>query len=292
LRYLRWYDDVILDDAGNARYLVAVGIDVTQELKASEALSRLNLQLEDKVRERTRALEAAQASLLQNEKMASIGTMVAGISHELNNPLMALTNYVDYACENSAGRTAEVLEKAAVQIRRIGKIVDGLLTFTRPSDTKLEQIDVAAALADSVELMRPEMQRHEIALEYQVPKDLPPALAEKTSLQQAYLNLLTNARDALLGQGLRRLALRGGSSNSTVWIEISDTGTGIPPKIRERVFDPFFTTKEPGQGTGLGLSVAQGIVRALGGTLTLEDQDTPGAVFRISLPRADQTVTG
>lgn len=288
VRYVRWYDDVIRDDTDQPCFLVAVGIDVTDELKASQALAKLNQQLENKVRERTRTLEAAQATMIQNEKMASLGTMVAGISHEINNPLMALTNYVDYARDKTDGRVHDILDKAAGQSRRIGDIVNGLLNFSHPSNTQLGQIDIAASLNSAVALIHADLREHGIDLGNRVPADLPPAIAESGALQQVFLNLLTNARDALLGTTERRIELRGGTLDRTVWVEIADSGPGIPAANRDRVFDPFFTTKQPGKGTGLGLSVSQGIIHALGGTLTLQAPDAHGAVFRVSVPRAHQ----
>ncbi len=314
IRHLRWYDEMLDAPNDDARLLVAVGVDVTDQLVAEQARQRLNEQLEQKVAERTRALEVTTAAMIQSEKLGTVGTMVAGLAHEINNPLMGLGNYVDYAREHTEGRVQEMLGKANAQIERISRILTNLLQYARPaSGESHESLEMVSAARHAADLAAADLRHRNIELVDRLPDRLPCVRAEAGPLQQVILNLLINARDALsisretsdavthpsapapvvtLEGGVRT---DGDGARQWAWIEVRDNGPGVPAKIHHSVFDPFFTTKSRGRGTGLGLSVSLGIVTGYDGELTLRQPDAGGAAFRIELPTVaedDCTATG
>ena len=300
LRQLCWYDEVLADEQGQPGLLVTVGIDVTEQLATEEALRRLNDELEQKVAERTRELTLATAAMVQTEKLSSLGTLVAGLAHEINNPLMGLGNYVQYARDHSDGRVRELLGKADHEIGRIAGIVDNLLQYARPADDAgSEAVDLIAVARRAAELVAAELRRCRIVLYDRLPAGLPAVQADAAALQQVLLNLLINARDALdarCAAGTSRegaappwIALEAGTVSGAggqidrVWIAVIDNGVGVPAELRGRIFDPFVSTKPRGAGTGLGLSVSDGIVRGFGGSLTLVSTGAGSTSFRVEL---------
>lgn len=304
-RQLRWYDELLADEHDGIPLLVAVGTDVTDQLAAEEALRQMNDQLEQKVAERTRELTLANEAMVQSEKLSSLGTLVAGLAHEINNPLMGLGNYVQFARRRSEGRTREILEKAEREIGRIGDILHNLLNYARPAAaSETSAVDLLAVARRATDLVAADLRRRRIELQCQLPTRLPAVKAEEAALQQVLLNLLINARDVLSQDAqaaptARWIRLEAGASPEEaatpdatpkrVWISLSDNGSGVPAPIRARIFDPFFTTKPRGSGTGLGLSVSAGIIRGFGGSLTLQRSAPTGATFRIELPTAPGT---
>jgi PAS domain S-box-containing protein len=304
IRQLRWYDELLEDDQGGESLLVAVGVDVTEQIAAERALHRLNEELEAKIIDRTRELEVAMAAMVQSEKLSSLGTLVAGMAHEINNPLMGLANYIDFARKHSEGQAREMLGKADVQIERIADILRNLLAYARPpsSDESAEPVDLVAAARGAMALIATDLRHEGIQLNDRLPADLPPVGGDAGSAQQVVLNLLINAKHALTEQAAafdpgadtsraaRQIELAAGvvdaraGQDPRVWLEVRDNGPGVPEAIRSRIFDPFFTTKPRGTGTGLGLSVSDGIVRGSGGRLFLRCPEGGGAVFRIELP--------
>lgn len=286
LKYISWYDDILPDDSGKPALLVAVGIDVTAQRAAEQALNQALGGLEEKVRERTAALRSAQAALIQSEKLSSIGTMVASLSHEINNPLMGIINYVQFARERSETDVAMILNKADRELHRISGIIGNLLQFARPQTKALGAIRVDEPLRRASDLLAADLRARSITLQDEIPETLPRALADAGNLQQVCLNLLINARDAVMTREQRRIRLRGGEASGSVWIEVMDNGHGIPPGLRSRIFDPFFSTKAAGQGTGLGLSVSWDIIAEFGGVLAVRETGDDGSALRITLPIA------
>ncbi len=297
LRDISWYDELIRDDAGEPHYLIAVGIDVTEQRRAEQALRESNERLEVRVRERTAALEAAQAAMIQNEKLSSLGTLVAGLTHEINNPLMGVLNYLQYAEERSDGKVAKALGKAERELGRIKEIVSRLLNYARSRrESGLDPVDLAETARRAMELVEADLRMRHIVLDDALDDGLPRILADGDQLQQVCLNLMINARDAVgsvqdvEGDSARPsghwIRVSAGSNAQAVWLDVADSGQGVPAGVQRRIFDPFFTTKPVGQGTGLGLSVSLGIVKSLGGTLSLEETGAAGSRFRMRFPRA------
>ena len=267
-----------------------------ENAQAFDEIAKLNETLEARVEERTRELEQTQTQLLQSEKMRSLGQLVAGVAHELNNPigfvhanLQLLPGYVEKLVEAQAGggdveKPREAIRKLLSRSRegteRVKNIVMDLRSFSRMDQAELTDADLNAELTRTLGLMEPRFKdgiRVERALE-----KLPPVRCYPAQLNQVFMNLVMNACDALEGRGTVRV-----SSEPTahgVRISIADDGPGIPPEIRARMFEPFFTTKPANQGTGLGLSISHGIVERHGGTLGFECPPEGGTIFRIELP--------
>ena len=221
-----------------------------------------------------------------SEKMASIGLLAAGVAHEVNTPLTGISSFTQMllqGAEPDDPRT-KVLEKIERQTFRAAKIVNGLLNLARPAQTDSSAVDVNAVINDVLALLEHQLRTGRI----QVRKELSatPLLVQgiEYKLQQVFLNLFLNARDAMPRGGWLTIATRDWDAGAA--IEIADTGSGIPPEQLSRIYDPFFTTKEIGKGTGLGLSITYGIVQEHGGTITCDSSLGQGTGFMLSLPVA------
>jgi PAS domain S-box-containing protein len=222
-----------------------------------------------------------------SEKMASIGLLAAGVAHEVNTPLTGISSFTQMllqGAEPDDPRT-KVLEKIERQTFRAAKIVNGLLNLARPAQTDSSAVDVNAVINDVLALLDHQMRTGRI----QVRKELnaTPLLVQgiEYKLQQVFLNLFLNARDAMTRGGWLTIVTKEGE-NGAATIEVGDTGSGIPPEQLSRIYDPFFTTKEIGKGTGLGLSITYGIVQEHGGTITCDSSIGQGTRFSLTLPFA------
>jgi two-component system, NtrC family, C4-dicarboxylate transport sensor histidine kinase DctB len=255
-------------------------------------LSQANAQLTREVSERTRAeqdLRAAHDELIQASKLAALGQMAAGITHELNQPLAALRSFSDNTRvliergDQAAAR--ENLEAIASLTERMGKITNQLKLFVTKARPKNARADVARALRNVLAILRPRMQQVELTMDRE-----PDSLfvrCEDLRLEQVLINVLGNALDATASTGQPRLAITLEVREDTVAIIVRDNGPGIPEDILPRLFEPFFTTKEMGQGLGLGLAISSAIARDHGGTLVAGNiEGGSGAEFVLSLRRA------
>jgi len=232
---------------------------------------------------------AMQSQLDRSERMASLGTLAAGVAHEINNPLTYVVSNLEIL-EQSLARERPELAEAARQARegteRVREVVRGLRSFTRGGTTR-GPVDVGAELQAAVRIARNEIQ-HRAALEVDI-GPMPPVDARGRELGQVFLNLLVNAGQALPDDPSRRGRVRvsaGTDAEGRARIEIQDDGSGIPAEVLPRIFDPFFTTKPVGVGTGLGLAIAHNVVTAAGGTIEVESQVGMGSTFRVLLPSA------
>jgi signal transduction histidine kinase len=267
-----------------------------ENAQAFDEIAKLNETLEARVEERTRELEQTQTQLLQSEKMRSLGQLVAGVAHELNNPigfvhanLQLLPGYVEKLVEAQEGggdvekpRDAirKLLSRSREGTERVKNIVMDLRSFSRMDQAELTDADLNAELTRTLGLMEPRF-KDGVQVERAFEK-LPLVRCYPAQLNQVFMNLVMNACDALEGRGTVRVASE--PTADGVRISIADDGPGIPPAIRARIFEPFFTTKAAGQGTGLGLSISHGIVERHGGKLSVECPPEGGTVFRIELP--------
>jgi len=239
--------------------------------------------------ERTREREAVRRSqLAHTEKMAAVGTLAAGVAHEVNNPLagiLACLENIENAPDDEAMQS-RYLELIRDGIQRIERTVQNLLDFSRPREMTLEPTSINHNIRHVVELVSYQLNKHGITLELDLLPEEPLVLADHFQMEQLFLNLVLNAIQAMPDGGI--LTLRTRVEGTMVVAEVEDTGTGIDPEIRLRIFDPFFTTREIGEGTGLGLAVSDSIVRAHGGTIDLESEVGRGTVFRVRLPRHER----
>ncbi len=267
-----------------------------ENAQAFDEIAKLNETLESRVEERTRELERTQTQLLQSEKMRSLGQLVAGVAHELNNPigfvhanLQLLPGYVDKLIEaqeggGDASKPREAIRKLLSRSRegteRVKNIVMDLRSFSRMDQAELTDADLNAELTRTLGLMEPRF-KDGIRVERHFGQ-LPHVRCYPAQLNQVFMNLVMNACDALDGRGT--VSITSEPTEQGVRVSIADDGPGISPAIRARIFEPFFTTKPAGQGTGLGLSISHGIVERHGGVLSVDCPPAGGTVFRIDLP--------
>jgi len=229
-----------------------------------------------------------QDQLVQAEKMSAIGQLISEVSHELNNPLTTVVGYSQLLNQvNEDPETAEFLETICVEGARCQRIIQNLLDFARKNQGSRGPVDLNDLIASTVDLRRYHLNIDSITIETDLAERLPSCIAEPSRLQQVFLNLLNNARQAIVSNGRPgtiRFGTRYEAEHERIRVEISDTGPGIPEGMRSRIFEPFFTTKESGQGTGLGLSICRGIIEEIGGKIRVGATDQGGSRFVVELP--------
>jgi PAS domain S-box-containing protein len=222
-----------------------------------------------------------------SEKMASIGLLAAGVAHEVNTPLTGISSFTQMLLQNAEpdDPRTKVLEKIERQTFRAAKIVNGLLNLARPAQVDSGPIDLHAVINDVLSLLEHQLRNGRIQVRKELQAAAPIVQAIEYKLQQVFLNLFLNARDAMPRGGWLTIATSVGRDGMVV-VEVSDTGSGIPPDQLSRIYDPFFTTKDIGKGTGLGLSITYGIVQEHGGTITCDSTVGKGTKFTLTLPGA------
>jgi len=244
-------------------------------------LGRQNRSLEETVRERTERL-------LQSEKVATMGSLLAGVAHELNNPLAVVIGHSLLLRESARDAdVAQRAEKIQVGAERCGRIVQNFLALARQRPPERGPVRINQVVEEAMELLAYELRADGVAVSRRLADDLPVLCADAHQLHQVLVNLVANAHHAMRqSTAPRRLEVttRRDPSDAHVVIAIADSGPGIPAENRARIFEPFFTTKPPGEGTGLGLSLCRGIVQEHGGRITVESPPGGGATFVIALP--------
>lgn len=255
-----------------------------------------NLSEENVVRRQTeQKLRQAQSDLVQAGKMAVLGQMSAGITHELNQPLTALRTMSDNArVLIERGRLDEAkgnLTTISQLIARMGALTGQLRQFARKADACLKPVPVAAAITAALFLVERRVEQERVNFRMSMQSQNVHALCDSNRLEQVLVNLFTNALDAMDGCETRQLTVSVTRSFQKAMIAVSDTGPGIPEAIRNHLFEPFFTTKPQGQGLGLGLAISEQIIREFGGMLLVESTTAGGARFIIELPIAEPETT-
>jgi PAS domain S-box-containing protein len=309
----------------------AIGIqgifwDVTERLRAEEKLKEQNIALQELARSEHLAhedLKSAQSRMVQTEKLASLGQLVAGVAHEINNPLAFVSNNVavlerdlhdlielvslyrkargdgheDAAsideqiaqiCQQldidyTLENLPRIIERTRDGMRRIERIVKDLRLFARVDEGEWNEIDLNPGIESSVNMVQGYARKRGVQLVMDLGA-LPPVRCRGAKVHQVVVNLLMNAIDACASDGKVTIRTRVESEPAAVRIDVADTGTGIDPAIRDRIFDPFFTTKPVGEGTGLGLSISYGIVQEHGGTIDVQSVPGGGSCFTVRLP--------
>ncbi len=221
-----------------------------------------------------------------SEKMASIGLLAAGVAHEVNTPLTGISSFVQMLMQGTDPEDpkTQVLEKIERQTFRAAKIVNGLLNLARPAQVDCGPVDVNNVINDVLSLLEHQLRTGRIQVRKELAATAPVVLGIEYKLQQVFLNLFLNARDAMPKGGWLSIVTRATADGATV--EVADTGSGIPTEQLSRIYDPFFTTKDIGKGTGLGLSITYGIVQEHGGTITCDSVPGQGTRFTLALPLA------
>ncbi len=263
--------------------------------RSHEEIENYSRTLEQKVKERTADLEEAnrnlketQAQLIQASKMAAMGQFGAGVAHELNQPLAGISGYTDLLLlklekDSPEWRYAKKIEDQCV---RMTKIVNNLRTFARQSKFEYGETDINQPIDDALMLLGEQLRSHNIKVRRNLSPNLPKVLADANQLEQVFLNLITNAKDAIepKGSGIITVISRQSTSPDFIEVLVADSGTGMDKATINDIFNPFFTTKEVGKGTGLGLSISLGIIENHGGRIEVLSIKGEGTVFRIALP--------
>jgi two-component system, NtrC family, sensor kinase len=227
-----------------------------------------------------------EEQLVQREKLSSIGLLAAGVAHEVNTPLAGISSYTQMLLQQitEADPKRKLLEKIHMQTLRASGIVNNLLNFSRTGDAQFREVEINRVLDDTLQLLEPQLRNARLEIVRHYGEDLPAAYGNASKLQQVFMNLALNARDAMPQGG--RLTITTRVVDTSLVVDFRDSGVGIAPEHIARIYDPFFTTKEVGQGTGLGLALSYGIIQEHGGRIFVESRPGEGAHFTIKLPTA------
>jgi signal transduction histidine kinase len=258
--------------------------------RMADQLRAFYSELEARIREKTEALEKTHQRLVQSEKLAGIGTLAAGVAHEINNPLDGILNCIARIRKKpgDAGQLKNYLDLMTEALLRIGTVVRQLLDFSRRHELSLQPTDLGAVVEEALSMADYNLRESAIALEKDLAPNAPPIMGDAHHLQQVFLNLTLNAIAAMPDGGtLRVRSIPSADAVGLLCVEIQDTGMGIPEDRIDRIFDPFYTTKAVGQGTGLGLSVSFNIIKEHHGTIEVESIPGEGTTFRVKLPIGD-----
>jgi two-component system NtrC family sensor kinase len=252
--------------------------------KSGERIGRLLLF--DDVTQRERMEE----QMSQTEKLTSLGLLAAGVAHEVNTPLAVISNYIQMLAKQMPEDDPRhnIIDKIVKQTFRASEIVNNLLNFSRTGAAELADIDVNRVVEETLSLVAHPLKTSQIHIVKQLGSSLPPVRGSANKLQQVFLNLFLNARDAMPAGGM--LEVRTATHNGTVEVEVADTGAGIPREHIHRIFDPFFTTKSNGRGTGLGLSVSYGIIKEHAGKIDVRSTPGKGTSFHVEFPALRKAV--
>jgi len=297
------------DSKGRITGCIGVGHDLREQKKGRKLLENYSKNLKQMVEKRTKELRQKDSMLVQSGKLAALGEMATGIAHEINQPLnvikMTTTGMLHFL---KKGKTLpqemlqEELASTDGQVERIRKIIDHLKVFSRKSENiETEEVDINISLKNSLTFVSEQLRLHQIEVEFDLAESLPKVMADTNKLEQVFLNILSNARDAMddreFMDGVKLsskknkekeykkiLKICSFAENGNAVAAISDTGGGIPKEMRDKIFEPFFTTKEVGKGTGLGMSISYNIIKDFKGSLDFEVEEGIGTTFLIKLP--------
>jgi PAS domain S-box-containing protein len=274
VRWVHSVGTVERDSSGEPIFIHGIHLDITDRKQAEQELAR------------------SRDALHQSEKLAALGSLLAGVSHELNNPLAAIVGQAEMLEEDSQGTIFETrAKKISAAAERCARIVQTFLAMARQKDAQRALVDLNDVVASSLEITEYALRTAGIAVRVTLGTMLPKVLGDRDQLHQVLVNLIVNGQQAMEGGETfdKTLTLRTSVSHSgAVLLDVCDTGPGVPDKLKGRIFEPFFTTKPQGMGTGVGLSFSHGIVEAHGGTITLEPSRR-GAHFRLALPPASES---
>jgi PAS domain S-box-containing protein len=258
---------ILYDSHGNEMASVGIFVDLKERL-----------QMESKLRD-------TQEHLLQSEKLAAMGRLTSQIAHELNNPLYGIMNTLELLKTEvpPESKRRKILDMALSETFRLTDLLKKMLSFSKPDEEAKQPVDINVILDEILLLVRKQLQENSIRISTSLEEGLEKVYASKNQLRQVFLNMISNARDAMLEGGT--LTIKTMSSRDNVLIEIVDTGIGIREEHIDKIFDAFFTTKEATKGVGLGLSVCYGFVKEHGGDIKASSKKGEGAAFTIILPK-------
>ena len=264
---------------------LVVNVSITPLVgKSGERIGRLLLF--DDVTQRERMEE----QMSQTEKLTSLGLLAAGVAHEVNTPLAVISNYIQMLAKQMPEDDPRhsIIEKIVKQTFRASEIVNNLLNFSRTGAGELADVDLNRVVEETLSLVAHPLKTSQIRVVKQLGEGLPAVRGSANKLQQVFLNLFLNARDAMPTGGM--LEVRTAAHNGSVEVEVVDTGNGIPREHIHKIFDPFFTTKATARGTGLGLSVTYGIIKEHAGRIDVRSTPGRGTAFHVELPALRKVV--
>jgi PAS domain S-box-containing protein len=235
-------------------------------------------------------LRRTQEQLLQSEKMSAVGQLIAGVAHELNNPLTAILGYAQLLeSEGLSERANDYVTKLFKQAQRTHRVVQNLLSFARQRKPERDEVDIRKVLEETLALRDYDLKINSIQVERDIPSTPTMVVADPHQIEQVFLNIINNGVDAILETGRQgKLRIRVHAQNGNICTQFTDDGAGI--KDPKRIFDPFYTTKSVGKGTGLGLSICYGIVKEHGGDITANNAPSGGAMIEVRLPAVESAI--
>jgi two-component system NtrC family sensor kinase len=258
--------------------------EISRLQEAFELMAARLMQSQLRLKANLEELTTAQDHLVRSEKMASVGRLAAGLAHELGNPLGSIQGFIHLIKRGdlSLEEQADFLDRVESELTRMDGIIRSLLDFARLTPGKSRAVDLNQVVLNALALSEVQKWASDLDVVTELQDNLPSALGEDNRLIQVALNLMSNAGQAMAGKG--RMTVTTGKNADEVFMKVADTGPGIAPDDMQHIFEPFFTRKEPGQGTGLGLSVSQSIVESFGGRIEVISHTGQGAVFTVFLP--------
>jgi signal transduction histidine kinase len=277
VRWLHSRGEIRSDSDGRPIRFIGISINVTPRKQAEAELRQ------------------KQEQLIQADKLASIGELAAGVAHELNNPLNNIALFIGNVSDDLTGvRTpprnrdelVRELEAATEQVRKASEIITHLRTFARKASVQRASVSINEVLRSSLFLLREQFRLEEVELSFEPCQSNAQVQGSHVQLEQVFVNLLSNAGDAVREAKEKHIQLTCVAQATTVEVKIQDSGIGIPADVLPRIFEPFFTTKEVGQGTGLGLSITSSIITDHGGSIHVESRPGEGTAFIVRLPLA------
>lgn len=281
---------LLKDNTGEITGVLMVARDLRQikKLLSEAAAADAHRAKADELEKAYLDLQQLQTRLIQTEKMASLGKLSAGVAHEINNPLGGIMLYSHLLLEDvNKGKPSlqkENLEKIVKLAARSKEIVKNLLDFARQSEPRTETHHIHDILEGVLSILEKQVLFHNVKIERKYDNALPPVHVDAAQMQQVFMNIFINAAEAMNGQGSLVIHTGPAEGKNQVFIQIADTGPGIPREHISQLFEPFFTTKKAGEGTGLGLSICYGIIRRHRGRIEVDSETGRGTAFTIFLP--------
>lgn len=292
---VRWVELSVRLIGGSQTLSIGIIRDVTEKKKLERELITKHAELRNayiQLEKGNAELQAMQNMLVQAGKMAALGELTAGISHEINQPLQAIRGYTQEVISmledpNNLPTVHEYLKDVVSGVDKIASIIDTLRTFTRKSVEKYEPVSISAVIDDAAKMFARQFSSRGISLEKHIPVELPEVYANPVQIEQVIINILSNARDAIEATNRGRGSIKVSAESKDAFIEITieDDGVGMDDITKAKIFNPFFTTKEVGKGMGLGMSLSYGIITKIHGSIVAESEVGKGSIFIIRIPK-------
>jgi len=300
IRYIEVAIHPIFEKDGRISKFIEISRDITERRKEEEEITR---RLEKMVEDRTRQLRETHAKLIHQDKMASLGKLSASVVHEINNPIAGILNLIllikrifteDGVGGENLDQFSEYLALMETETRRVSRIVSNLLAFSRQAKIEFNPVDIPRLVEKTLIINQNLLKINGIRVEKKLAQDLPRPVGSEDQLQQVFMNIVSNAAEAMEATPEAVLTIEAARTNDDgkVRILFKDNGVGIPEENLSHLFEPFFTTKKKGKGVGLGLSVAYGIIEEHGGQISVASRPGKGTTFVIDLPVSGKTEDG